>query len=374
MPKKAKKAKITGTPDVVKFKGTRPFNLLKSIISLQEQRSLMSTDFLEEVEYGRISRLLHLLGLLAADLGIEPPHADCLQDMDSAEPEVHPKDYRFHLHHDVLAPAPQIFPTGYPVDVIRQARAVIEKPVLLANRREYLYRGDFREACDDFLKHVDRRVIEMSSFIEVKVKADFKDGLKPFKSDLIAQLSDFDAAWGEFEKFLLTEKLRVNKLIFADVDRLVSLERQISSVERSLVTCGRLEVNDLSLTKAELEAGFTKTTTKLVNELLIPANIRPESITLAESCLFYGKRIQSSALGDAVVKAYMELRSLLSSGLRLKQDFKTNDEFIRALTNFKVAVENASPALEMAETLPRVAGVKTSGFLTKVNYYESVQA
>ena len=375
MAKKAKKAKITGTPDVVKFKSTRGFNVLKGIVSLQEQRVLMSTDFLEESEYTRISRLLHLLGLLAQDLGVEPDHEDPHQTISDDEVAIHPKDYRIHLHHALLSPSPQLFPIGFTVEVVRLARAVIEKPSLVANRREYLYREDLREACDDFLKNLDRRVIEMSSFIEVKVKGDFKDGLKNFKAEIAKQLSDFDAAWRNFENFLLQEKLRVHKLIYEEVEKLVAIEFDISDLEMKLGTCAKGDSEGLSLKKAELESEFTKIASKLINELIGVVTIRAESVTLAESCLFYGgERIPGSNAGVPVLKAHMELRHLLASGLRLQPELKNNDAFMRALGNFKTAIENASQALDAAEKLPRVPGVKHTGFFTKDTFLESITA
>lgn len=358
MPKKAKKAKITGTPDVVKFKGTRAFSVLKGIISLQEQRILMSTDFLEEAEYGRISRLLHLFGLLVHDLLVEPAHPEPSEDT-----EGHPKDYRLHLHHNLVLPAPQLFPEGYSVSLVRQARAVIEKPSILVNRREYLYREDLKEASDEFLKNTDRRVIEMSSFIEVKLKSDFKDGLKLFKEELIKQLVEFDASWRSFERFFMQEKLRVNALIFEDVDKLVKTEERISDVEKALVA-GH-EAEEMAIKKSALEQEFTKLVGKLVSELVNSVSIPSEALTLAESCLFYTDRIPDHHSARPLVKAYMELRNIVCSDLRLHQELKTNDAFLRALINFKTAAEMAAPALECAKSLPRVAGIKKKHFITK---------
>ncbi|CAE8703145.1 unnamed protein product, partial [Polarella glacialis] len=98
---KKKKAKITGTPDVVKFKQTREFWLLQECVTIQESLPFVAVDALDEQSYKKVARFLNMLGLLAEHLGI---HTD--------------KDCRFNFHHQYMSPTPQFFPFGYDVNVI----------------------------------------------------------------------------------------------------------------------------------------------------------------------------------------------------------------------------------------------------------------
>merc|ERR1712137_1294138 len=100
-------AKITGLPDVVKFKQTREYYLLKECDQIQDSLPYVKTDSLDDMLYKNIARFLNMVGLLADHFEVGTK-----------------KDYRFDYHHKYLKPTPQFFPLGYDIDVIRSARRV----------------------------------------------------------------------------------------------------------------------------------------------------------------------------------------------------------------------------------------------------------
>ena len=51
---KGKKSKITGTPDVVKFKQTREFYLLKECVSIQESLPYVASEPLDDVAFKKV--------------------------------------------------------------------------------------------------------------------------------------------------------------------------------------------------------------------------------------------------------------------------------------------------------------------------------
>mmetsp|Transcript_3045 Transcript_3045/g.3542 ORF Transcript_3045/g.3542 Transcript_3045/m.3542 type:complete len:120 (-) Transcript_3045:45-404(-) len=68
---KKKKAKDTGTPDVVKFKGTREFCLLKESVTIQESLPFVAVDPLDDLAFKKVARFLNMVGLLAEHLQVQ---------------------------------------------------------------------------------------------------------------------------------------------------------------------------------------------------------------------------------------------------------------------------------------------------------------
>mmetsp|Transcript_52389 Transcript_52389/g.125145 ORF Transcript_52389/g.125145 Transcript_52389/m.125145 type:complete len:369 (+) Transcript_52389:75-1181(+) len=342
---KKKKAKITGTPDVVKFKQTREFHLLKECVTIQESLPFVAVDALDDIAYKKVARFLNMVGLLAEFLQVESK-----------------KDYRFNYHHKYLSPTPQFFPFGFDVDVIRQARDVQEKPGITYNGREYQFPEDLRVSSEKFLKDVDSYMTKIASSIEPRLKDDFATGLKRFKYDLKDDLSAFDQLWGKFEEEFVKARHNILSEVFEPIDKLVTLEMQMTQSEERL---------DIEF-KQHLECAFMTAVEEFCH-MVFPetkAEAFPEEvIPLAEACIFYESKCLDEWLHLAkhLIKDYMELRLYVMKipEERLNPQHKENAELMRLVKNLHASVLAAKDALAFVAKLPKLIHAKTSDWMTK---------
>jgi hypothetical protein len=342
---KKKKEKKTGTPDVVKFKDTREFFLLKECVSIQESLPFVAVDPLTPMDFLKIARFLNMVGLLAENLGCQTT-----------------KEYRFNFHHKYLEPTPQYFPFGFDVDVIRQARTVQEKPGIRYNEEEHPFTEELRAASEQFLKFVDEHMTKIASEIEPRLKDDFSTGLKRFKAELKEILDVFDQLWMTYEKKYLKERHEILSRVFEPVDKLVTLEVMLSQAEER----GDIEA------KQTIENDFVKRVeafTRKVCDDLGEGDFPAEVIPLAEGCLFYETKCSEEHLHVAkhVIKDYLELRLYVNKipEVRLSPDYVKNPAFIRLLNTFHKSVLEAKDALEFAAEMPKLIHAKTTKWMTK---------
>jgi len=342
---KKKKAKITGTPDVVKFKQTREFYLLKECVTIQESLPFVAVDALDDVAFKKVARFLNMVGLLAEFLQVESK-----------------KDYRFNYHHKYLAPTPQFFPFGFDVDVIRQARQVQEKPSIVYNGREYTFHEELRTLSEKFLKDVDSYMTKIASEIEPRLRDDFATGLKRFKWELKDDLAEFDELWMKFECEYVKARHAILNEVFEPIDRLVMLELQITQAEERLDIEGKQRVeNDFVAAVEEfVHVLFPETKSEVFPEEVIP---------LAEACIFYEARCMEEWLHLAkyLIKDYLELRLYIHKipEERLKPQHKDNHDFMRLMRTFHASVLAAREALAFASKLPKLLHAKTTDWMTK---------
>merc|ERR1719408_461097 len=219
MGKKAKKKKITGTPDVVKFKQSREFWLMNECVHIQESLPFVAVDPLTEDAFKKVARFLNMVGLLGEFLLIESK-----------------KDFRFNHHHKYLAPVPQFFPFGYDVNIIRQARDVQEskEPTMTFNGQEYPYPEELRALSEKFLKDIDSYMTKIAAEIEPRLKDDFATGLKRFKWELKEDLVVFDELWVSFEIEYVKARHAILTEVFEKVDGLIMTEVQLTQAEERL--------------------------------------------------------------------------------------------------------------------------------------------
>jgi len=340
-----KKAKVTGTPDVVKFKGTREFCLLKECVSIQESLPFVAVDALDDFALKKVSRFLNMVGLLAEHLHVDSN-----------------KDYRFNFHHKYLAPRPQYFPFGFDHDVIRAARQVQERPGVTYNGEDFHFPEELKPLSEKFLKEVDSYMTKIASTIEPKLKDDFADGLKNFKITLKKDLVSFDELWMEFEKEYAKARCEILTKVFEPIDRLVTLEMILSQAEERLdiVMKQRLE-NEFVAAVEE----FTYTCFPELKTEPFPGDVMP----LAEACIFYESKCTDEWLHLAkyLIKDYLELRNFVHKipEDRLKPQLKDNADMMRLLKNFHASVTAAREALDFVAKLPKLIHAKTSDWMTK---------
>eukprot|EP00928_Gymnodinium_smaydae_P013349 TRINITY_DN14874_c1_g2_i3.p1 TRINITY_DN14874_c1_g2~~TRINITY_DN14874_c1_g2_i3.p1 ORF type:complete len:397 (+),score=105.38 TRINITY_DN14874_c1_g2_i3:89-1192(+) len=345
MGKKGKKAKVTGTPDVVKFKGTREFCLLKECVTIQESLPFVAVDALDELAFKKVARFLNMVGLLAEHLKVETS-----------------KDYRFNNHPKYLYPTPQFFPFGYDVDVIRAARHIQDKPSLRYNDISYEYPEDLRNSSEKFLKDVDSYMTKIASEIEPRLKDDFATGLKRFKYELKEILEIFDAFWVKYEEEYLKARLDILDLVFAPVDKLITLEFQLSQAEE------RLDIQ----AKQQLENDLTKAVEEFTHTLFpdtATEDFPEDVVSLAEASIFYESKLTDEwlALAKHLIKDYLELRLYVSKipEVRLAAQLKENQQLMRLLMEFYQSVLAARPALAFVARLPKIIDAKTENWMTK---------
>jgi hypothetical protein len=344
---KKRKEKITGTPDVVKFKQTRDFFTLKEAVAVQEALPFVQSDLLDELAWKRVARFLNILGLLAKY---------CMVDS--------PKEYRFRYHHKYLAPAPQYFPEGYTRQIVEAARTVVDNPYITFNGKEYSFPEDLKHRADDFLKHLDLFLTNVAGVIEVALKEDFTNGgLKSFKASLSDKLKTHDKEWVKFEEAYMKEMQDIHKEVFTPVDNLVTLESQLSAAEE----------RGAIAEKQRLENELVYALEEFVN-LLYPDKSEstpfPEDvIPLAEAAVFYALKMGGEGLNlcKHLIKAYLELRVYITEirRERLHPQYHENKAFCRLLKTFYQSVLDASDALEVVSRKPRLLDCKTEGWMTK---------
>mmetsp|Transcript_2273 Transcript_2273/g.4539 ORF Transcript_2273/g.4539 Transcript_2273/m.4539 type:complete len:370 (+) Transcript_2273:100-1209(+) len=345
-----KKQKITGTPDVVKFKGTREFWLLKECVVIQESLPFVEVDALDELAYKKVARFLNMVGLLAEHLQVESK-----------------KDYRFNYHHKYLAPTPQFFPFGFDVNVIRAARSVQERPSESFNGKDYEFKAyhspsEFRSLSAKFLKDVDQHMTKIASCIEPALKDDFATGLKRWKSEMQEDLVVFDEIWSKYETELVKSRHAILTQVYEPVDRLINIELQMSQAEE------RLDIES----KQRLENDFVHSIEDFTHTLFPESatDMFPEDvIPLAEACIFYESKCTEEwlLLCKYLLKDYLELRIYIAKipEERINPHLKQNTDFMRLLKSFHNSVIAAREALAFVAQLPKLIHAKISDWMTK---------
>jgi hypothetical protein len=343
---KKKKAKVTGTPDVQKFKASREFWLLKECVTIQESLPFVAVDALDDLAFKKVARFLNMVGLLGEHLQVESK-----------------KDYRFNHHHKYLSPVPQFFPFGFDVDVIRSARLVQEKPSVVYNGQTYDFPEELRALSEKFLKDVDSYMTKIASTIEPRLKDDFATGLKRFKQvDLKEPLEVFDELWVQFELEYVKARLAVLNEVFAPVDRLISTEVQLTRAEERLdiENKQRLENEFVRAIEDFTQMCFPETAGEAFPEDVIP---------LAEACIFYESKCTEEwlLLAKYLLKDYLELRVYITQipEERIKPQLKENATLMRLLKSFNASVLEAREALLFVSKLPKLIHAKTTDWMTK---------
>eukprot|EP00931_Biecheleriopsis_adriatica_P085149 TRINITY_DN593_c0_g1_i1.p1 TRINITY_DN593_c0_g1~~TRINITY_DN593_c0_g1_i1.p1 ORF type:complete len:371 (-),score=83.05 TRINITY_DN593_c0_g1_i1:143-1255(-) len=342
---KKKKAKLTGTPDVQRFKVTREFCLLQECVTIQESLPFVAVDALDDFAYKKVSRFLNMVGLLGEFLNIQTN-----------------KDCRFNYHHRYLAPTPQFFPFGFDSNVIRQAREAQEKPGVTFNGVMHTYSEETKAAAETFLKEVDSAMTKIASEIEPRLKDDFATGLPRFKAELKDDIEVFDNMWMEFEAKFVKARHEIMTKVFEQVDQLITVELALTQAE---------ERRDIE-TKQLLENKFVTVVEEFTNQMFpetkaetFPADVIP----LAEACIFYESKCTDEWLHLAkhLINDYLELRIYVMKipEERLSPNLKENAGFMRHLKNFHASVIAAREALDFVSRLPRLIHAKTSDWMTK---------
>ncbi|CEM22678.1 unnamed protein product [Vitrella brassicaformis CCMP3155] len=333
-----KGGKITGTPDVVKFKGTPDFAYIKELADLQGKVPLVSTA-LEGDGVRLLARFLNLLGMLGEYVSISPEN----------------KSYRFQNHHKYLFPIPQYEPLGYSVSVVVAAQALATSPTVDFNGQSFNFSNELNSHGIKFLKAFDDVALRITSLIEPSVKSDFGDGLKNFRGRLREVLEEFDQLFVGFESAYSKELLTIHNQVFEPIDKIMSIETALTKAE------DRGDMTSKQTQESEIVAALEVVTNKVLPETASKP-LPPDCVEMAEACLFYDIRIPPVLVNAAkwVVKDFIEVRLYLTE-LPLKRmhpHFQDNPVLIRVLRNFHRSVMGAAEALQHARRLPKISAAK----------------
>ena len=355
---KGKKEKLTGTAEVIKFKGTKTFQLLKECVVIQESLPFVASDNLDEHATRKVARFVHMLGLLYELYS--PGGVNDASVPGQEQPEQPAKDYRFQLHHRLASPEPQYFPHGYPTELISVARNLVHSNKVQYNNNTYEFPAEIQAEAESFLKRLDAEMTKVASFIEPCLKNDIAQGLKKFGQELKVHLDEFDALWCGFEHRYLQERLVVDNEIFRPVDVIYELELKLSAAEEA----GHMAE------KGRIEDEFADRVQDLVNLLYretVDKSFHPSPLSLAEACVFYESKVTPEWLTQCklVIKDYLELRTEVAkmsgdSSHRLNREYKSpaNNTLTRLLKKFYASVISATDALAFVSQLPAITHTK----------------
>jgi len=348
---KKRKEKITGTPDVVKFKGTRDFQTLKEAVQVQEALPFVQSDMLDEPAWRKVARFLNILDLLG--------QWACNGDKSLQNN----KHYRFKYHHKFGLPAPQYFPSGYTRGIVEAARNLCDQPFISFNGKEYAFDENLRSEADIFLRQIDVFLTGVAQTIELALKDDFTNGgLKQFKGTLGQKLSDNDNDWIRFENAYLVRMHEIHTEVFAPIEILVNLENKLSAAEMRGSIQEKQDLENLLVGKLE----------EFINEVYPDtkqSTFCEDVIEMAEAAVFYSSKCSPEGLNlcKHLIKAYLELRIYITNIRvdRLLPDLHDNKAFCRLLQQFHKSVLAASATLDKMSRLPRLIECKTEGWMTK---------
>ena len=351
--KKGKKKKVTGTPDVIIFKSTREFILLQALSEmLIEFPSVSKSEELTADETFKFSKVLHYLGTIAnmRSIGLK-------------------KEYRFQLRHPLSIPKPQLYPIGYPIDVVRVARNFIDKPTILLNQQEFTHSESTKTAAREFLTAIETESRNICLYVDEQLKADFAESLDKFVAETTSKLVAFDTKWSDFEISALTETRQFHDIALQPLSFVVSAEAALNDVERA-------KTFDPEKKRVH-ERRFITTCCHLAKSLKLPLSDIPENVLeLAETVIFFSSRfpIELSQASREIFDASVELRVMLSAkDFRVNPDLPANPELVIALTRLSAAVSAGEEAMRVAGLLPGVYGLKKSGWLVKASVAKNIR-
>ncbi|KAF4742222.1 hypothetical protein FOZ63_026116 [Perkinsus olseni] len=364
-----KKEKITGTPDVVRFKTTTTYYAtLRECAQLQESLPFVASDPMAEDEYKKVARFLSMLGMLC--------------DMCEVQSD---KGYRTRNYHKLLDPRPNFDPKGFPVAVVRAARGIQDEPSLCYNGKRYQFSDEVKEKAESFLKDIDREMNLIAGYIEPALKSDFGQGLRTFKVELTDKLMEFDDMFVEFEQIYSAELLEIYNDVFAVIDEMVQAEARLTAAEEredieqkqaEEAAFVRAVEGFLVLYSEAMEAKYTagEVTQAEVNVSREFAESIPErSLELAEAAIFYEHKVIDLGREDWLesanefIRSYLELRLYVAAIplQRLSPEYIDNKRFITLLRAFHRRGAEAFPVLEYVSGLPKISHSKSSRWMTK---------
>ena len=356
MPKKGGKKgkkKITGAPDVVLFKSTHEFLILRALADMViEYPAVAKREELTVDETFKFSNVLHYVGVLASNRAIGSN-----------------KEYRFQLQHPLSLPRPQLYPQGYPIDVVKIARRVIERTQIVLNQQEFTYSAETIAAAITFLTAVETEAQTICLFVDEQLKSDFADSLEKFNGDLFLKLTSFDSKWCVFETLILGETRKFHDIALDKLSAAVLAENVLSNVERA---------KEFDPEKKRIqERKFISSCCDLAKCLRLPLSDIPENVLeLAETVIFFSSRFPAelSQASREIFEASVSLRLIISARtFRVNPDLSENLELILALTRLATAVSLGEDALRVAGLLPGVYGLKKSGWLVKASVAKNIR-
>jgi hypothetical protein len=380
MGKKGKKAKVTGSAEVVRFKtvspgkeqyaamlaigGCKAQNLAGEYEVLPEVRR----DVLTDTDHKKLHRFFTMMGTVSQFCKLDQPAANSLNE----------RTFRFRLHHMYLYPVPQYLPVGYRAAVILKSRQVIDYPQLKLNNVGFKWdrwkKFDLIEKCNEFLEMVDKASVQIPSYIEENMPDFANSTLKKFKAGLMEKLVKFENAWVAHEELIMQVWHDIHEDVFAPIVDICHYEHELSLSEE--------EMNVKA--KQNLEMKLVDAIEKFYNLVFRPKAGAPDATSwhekvgpLSEGCVFYETKSSPEDLNMCrhVIKAFVDLRRYIRKipTARLYEQYDKNEEFVRLLKQFKRAVDDADTALTNTDHLPPIINFKADQWMTFDALDEEVQ-
>jgi hypothetical protein len=380
MGKKGKKAKVTGTGEVIRFKTVSPgkeqYAAMLGIAGCKAQNLAgeyevlpeVRRDVLTDTDHKKLHRFFTMMGTIASFCKLDQPAANTPNE----------RTFRFRLHHMYLYPVPQYLPFGYKASVILKSRQVIDYPQLKLNNVGFKWDRwkslDLIEKCNEFLEMVDKASVQIPSLIEENMPDFAGTTLKKFKLTLMEKLVRFENAWVAHEELIMKVWHDIHEDVFAPVVDLCHYEHELSLAEEE----GNVK------SKQQLEIKLVIAVEKMYNLVFRPKAGAPEPAPwhdkvgpLSEGCVFYETKSSPEHLNMCrhVIKAFIDLRRYIRKipTARLYEQYDKNEEFVRLLKQFKRAVDDADGALTHTDGLPPIVNFKAEQWMTYDALDEEVQ-
>ena len=230
-----------------------------------------------------------------------------------------PKQFRSVYHHKLAKPLPNWFAQGYPVNIVRSAREIMDLGTdVVINGMTHSFPSQFAVQSEEFLKGLDRLITQIISFVDQAIRNHFSAGLTLWRKNFQLLIGQFDDHWDRWEEVYLRELLRIHENALAPIELLVNIESQITEAE---------ENGDTETQRAK-QAQFISAVITFHKALFPPdeAEDSPrctspcdedveDSLSLAEACVFYEKRVGSRLADQAkmILKHYLDFRIFVTN-------------------------------------------------------------
>jgi hypothetical protein len=293
---KAKKVVLTGTPDVVEFKGRRLYVYLKTLSDLSGSQDSTEGNLTDSY----LTECLHLLSRISTEFHCSGP-----------------KSYRYQLQHNLKLPEPQYFCLGFKYD----SRAW--------------------DSVED-RQNLNIAIRAISDAVSSAVRGDFSSGLKNFLVELRNLLGKLESIWEP------VELLYLHKVKSDDDNLLGSLQSLVDCCKRICVC-----TNDEAVNRLLIQAILRFSSDALHRNSEIP--IEEDILNLCLRIMAFPDR---AGIGNVeFAETFMKkLKRLVSEALiiRVIPDLLMDNRITRLTLDLMKHAENRMDVIQSAKQLPRI--------------------
>lgn len=296
--------------------------------------------------------------------------------------------YRIDFHHELLAPQPQLFPSGYSISTIQAALKFQPPqqeipddedapPVIKTNEvKDYAiitfndtsYDFDISQEAQEFLSAVDHHFVKICQYVDPRLKKHFDEGLKKFNEGFNVEIAEFHEKWCAFEKLYLEKLNEIHGFVFRPVSEIVEIECKLTEAEERGNIAGKQKYEAEFVDKVIVFAKQLWPSLELLDPIEKP--LKRHVVALAEGTLHYESALKKDEwlhIAKHCIKEYMELRLLFADAptKRLSPEFKENELLCQSLQQFYHTIAEGAPVWDFVDCMPAVIQVKSDQWLTK---------